>query len=189
MGTASLKGQDTWFFRIDPNSIEFTYELKTKVTETFGGKVVQILGVSLDNLTISFESGSGGREYLKAFGNFFKNAMIWQRDTGQPLIFSYPPRGYIVSCYLDSVSIKDDIKNVTFPFTLKAKIQQDLMGTVKTEALSAALNRLVDGVGWSKNEYTYLASNSSIPGDNNNAANGGVAPGRNSGIGNGVGGI
>lgn len=160
MATASLQAHKTFFFNVDPNNITWTYQLNTKTIETYGGKVVQIVSINWDNLSVDFDSGSkgpngGGREYLRAVGNFFKDAVIWQKNTGQTSVFSYPPRNYVISCFLDSVSIQDDLKNVTFPFSFQGKIQRDLMGTIKKETYSSVISRLVDGVGWTKNEFTY----------------------------------
>lgn len=161
MATASLQAHDTWFFHVDPNAVNVSYNLKTKVTNTYGGKIVQILANNWDNLSVDFDSGSGGddfvsgREYQRAFGDFFKDAMIWQRDTRQPCIFSYPNRNMVLQVFLDTITIKDELTNVRFPFVLKAKVQEDLLGTLKKEAMTATLSKLTDGIGWSKTEYTY----------------------------------
>src|ERR1700756_4895448 len=47
-------------FRTNPNSIEWTYTLNTKVENTYGGRVIQILSTKIDDLTVTVECGWGG---------------------------------------------------------------------------------------------------------------------------------
>jgi hypothetical protein len=45
---------------LSPNNVTWDYQLRTNVIDTYGGQVVQILGVSIENLTIQGFFGSEG---------------------------------------------------------------------------------------------------------------------------------
>jgi hypothetical protein len=45
---------------LSPNNVSWNYSLKTNVIDTYGGQVIQILGVSIDDLTIQGFFGSEG---------------------------------------------------------------------------------------------------------------------------------
>lgn len=54
MAFASLDGMT---FRINPSSIEWGYQIDTNVEETIGGRVVQIIGATLSDITLTGEYG------------------------------------------------------------------------------------------------------------------------------------
>lgn len=54
MALASLDGLH---FRINPSSIDWGYTIDTSVEETIGGRVVQVLGATLTDVTLSGEYG------------------------------------------------------------------------------------------------------------------------------------
>lgn len=51
--------------RLNPNSVDWTYELNTNVVNTYGGQVVQILGLKLGQLNIEGQFGREGPWGLK----------------------------------------------------------------------------------------------------------------------------
>ena len=67
MGYATLgypKGMGVRF-RIDPQSIDWSFAIKTSVTPTIGGRVVQVMGATLSDITIQ---GLFGEDRSKAAG-------------------------------------------------------------------------------------------------------------------------
>jgi len=52
--------QDVLTLYLSPNNVTWDYKLKTNVIDTYGGQVVQVLGVSIENLTIQGFFGSEG---------------------------------------------------------------------------------------------------------------------------------
>lgn len=54
MALASLDGLH---FRINPSSIDWGYSIDTNVEETIGGRVVQVIGATLTDITLSGEYG------------------------------------------------------------------------------------------------------------------------------------
>lgn len=44
-------------FRINPSSIDWNFQIKTRIEDTIGGRVVQVLGATLSDITITGEYG------------------------------------------------------------------------------------------------------------------------------------
>jgi hypothetical protein len=153
MGVALLSAQTNFLFRIDPELITWNYSLNTHVDNTYGGKVIQLLSVSIQQMTISCMSGAGGRPYLASAASFFKDMMIWQRNTGQTATFTYPPRGYHLKVYALSFNLADELENVVFPFTMGFQVQEDMAGVVSSQLISAELQALQAGIGYTDNQF------------------------------------
>lgn len=141
-------------FRTDPNSIRWTYKVNTKVDDTYGGWVVQILSANLDDLTVTADAGRGGWAYQYEVAQFFRDMLFEQRrDGGTPGIFSYPPRGWEMAVYAKAFPFGDDVNAVAREFTMQFKIQEDVSGVITTDSISAEIAALKEGVGWKHNEY------------------------------------
>lgn len=153
MGIATLSAQRDFQFRIAPESIDWTYTLNTSVTNTYGGRVVQILSVNINTLSVQCVSGRGGIAYLRSVADFFREMLLWQRDTQNTALFTYAPKDYRLKVYGSSMSVSDRLENVTYPFAMTFEVQQDLVGVVKTGIIKAELAKLNDGIGYTKNQY------------------------------------
>ena len=122
MGTATLgfPGGPAVAFRIDPESIDWNFQILTNVTDTIGGRVVQVIGAYLDDLTIQ---GSFGQDHsqkapndeswyqAEAFLTLIQQIMEYQsQDASQqsamhpPAVFTYPPKNYRFSVYVKDFS-------------------------------------------------------------------------------------
>jgi hypothetical protein len=113
MGTATLgfPGGPSVAFRIDPESIDWNFEILTNVIDTIGGRVVQIIGAYLDDMTVQ---GSFGQDHsqtppndeswyqAEAFLSLMQQIMEYQsQDNAQnpsamhpPAVFTYPAKNY-----------------------------------------------------------------------------------------------
>jgi hypothetical protein len=108
-------------WRIDPTDINWSYQLDTAVINTLGGQVVQILGATLSDMTISGNFGhawrgsgwtaSGGESWQLA--NYFHNTIRGLMD--QQL--SLPHQGGGQSA-LGSTHIRAENTSVHQPWTL-----------------------------------------------------------------------
>lgn len=132
MGTATLgfDGGPQLAFRIDPSAIDWSYEVHSSVIETVGGRVVQITGATLSDVTVTGlhgedrtrGPGAAGTDHpgaswrlAEAFTAQVRAMMVWQAGgdtvTGQltrgPAVFSYPPRGWRFRVYLKSLTDPD----------------------------------------------------------------------------------
>lgn len=157
MGIALISAQTDFRFRIDPESIEWTYVLNTHTDNTYGGKVIQILSVQIQTMSIPIVSGLGGRTYMMSVFNFFRDMMIWQRDTGKTGTFTYTPRNYNLKVYASNLKLEDSLQNVIYPVTMTFNVQSDIAGAVADQIISAEIAHLQQGIGYTENSFNYTA--------------------------------
>lgn len=137
MALASLgfNGGPSVSFRINPSSIDWGFDIHTAVTDTIGGRVVQITGATLRDLTVTGylgENRSAGRSpdripdhagvswrLHEAFLTRCRSIMEHQsRDSStpglmhQPATFNFPGRGWRWTVYLKSVQDADGSASV-----------------------------------------------------------------------------
>jgi hypothetical protein len=113
--------------RINPKGVSWSYTLKMAVIDTIGGKVTQMYGVSLGDLTITGEFGAGRRgtdsvsddrntaSSVRIGGpaeqKLFFDRIVSIIDTqmvlskpARPVRFFWPERGWDFHCYIKSIS-------------------------------------------------------------------------------------
>jgi hypothetical protein len=132
MGVASLgfASGPSMTFRIDPTSIDYNYQIQTSVTNTVGGRVIQVMGAVLSDITVAGSLGENhsvpaaalGQEHAgvgwklaEAFFSQIQAMMLFQAkdattspNAGQqavlkPATFNYAPKGLRFQCYIKSV--------------------------------------------------------------------------------------
>lgn len=151
-GQASLgfPGGPSVVLRLNPNAVDWNFRINTSVTETVGGRVVQVLGATLSDLTIrgSFGEKRGkdhteSREYAEAFLAKMKQMAAWQsRDSTKheamnaPAVFSFPAKGWRFQVYIKDLSDPDGGGSVThrtgkysYDYVLTLMIHADLSDT------------------------------------------------------------
>ena len=154
-------GVRTFVVRTNPNYISYAYSLRTQTFPTWGGKVVQILGVNYGPLQIEIESGSqktvnnqpGGYAYFRSVIQWFKETSLWQRNTKQPIRFTYPARNYVLDVFLKNLSVADDLQNVLRPLQLSLEIEDDFTGLLTGDIVDNELNYFQDGIGYEDNPF------------------------------------
>lgn len=149
-------GVQNFVVRTNPNYIQYSYNLRTKTFNTYGGRVVQVLGVDYGTLSIEIESGRGGYAYFLSVIDWFKRTSIWQRNNRKPIRFTYPARNYMIDVFLKSISIADDLENVTRPLQIDMEIETDFNKILSGNIIREELARLNEGIGYEKNEYNDL---------------------------------
>jgi hypothetical protein len=130
MGSASLgfAGGPAINFRIDPDSVDWNWKMQTSVTPTIGGRVIQVCGATLSDLTISGSFGQShgdgpdGESWLQAEAFFKKirDMMEWQSrdatDPGKmqpPGVFTYSPRNWKFAVYVKDLTDPEGGGSVT----------------------------------------------------------------------------
>lgn len=163
-GIASLSwtdrntGQSHVFrFRTNPNEITWSYVLNTKVENTYGGRVVQILSTKIDDLVVKVDCGKGGWNYAVEVATYMRNLLVNQRN-GDPATFEYTTRGWKMNVFAVSVPFADQVTATTREIELQFKVQEDVSGVTISHSLSLELARLQDGVGFSHNKYNDFAA-------------------------------
>lgn len=160
MSFALLQGEP---FRIDPDSVQGGFRVKTAAIDTQGGRVVQVLGTSMDSLTVTGSFGRGGFPEQRAFLARMTGMAIFQNalGDGQQIRFQWPDKGWDFSVRLRayaspngpmSVHVAADVQNPKW--TLSLYVIDD-NNTLKTAAAGADqfIARLSAGIGWRQTIY------------------------------------
>jgi hypothetical protein len=129
VGTATLgyPNGPSVAFRLDPDLITWNWHVITSVTETIGGRVIQVLGARLDDLTVQ---GSLGQDHsagpvngvswhlAERFVSVITKIMEAQSaDSNQqgkmhpPAVFTYPPKNWRFNVYVKALTDPDDSDN------------------------------------------------------------------------------
>ena len=140
-------------FRTNPNKIRWNYQLKTKVDETYGGRVIQILSTAITDLSVTADAGSGGWPYMRQVAEFFRDMLFDQREGGLPGTFTYPGRGWEMKVFALQFPYKDRWDDVRREFTMQFKVQEDVSGVISSNTIALELSKIKEGIGYSKNEY------------------------------------
>ena len=152
-GIASLTwGNHVLRFRTNPNDVSWNYGLITKTDQTYGGRVVQILGTKIEDLTVTVECGNGGWPYLVKVVTFMRDMMIAQRN-GQTATFEYTSRNWKLKVYAAGFPFGDQVTATTREIALTFKVQEDISGIVSSQTIAAALQSFMSGIGWSRTQY------------------------------------
>ncbi|QIG58334.1 hypothetical protein SEA_SKOG_182 [Gordonia phage Skog] len=152
-GIASLTHDGrTLRFRTNPNEFQWNYNLNKRIDQTYGGRVIQLLGINIEDFSFTVEAGGGRWEYMEKVVNFMRDVLVAQRN-GRPATFQYTTRGWKLNCYISSFPFEDAVEAVTRPFTVTTKVQEDVSGVVSDLTLSAELQRLQDGMGFERSQY------------------------------------
>lgn len=152
-GIATLTwGDHVLRFRTNPNEVTWNYSLITKTDQTYGGRVVQVLGTKIDDLTVKIDCGLGGWPYLVKVVTFMRDLMVAQRN-GQTAVFEYTTRNWKLKVYAANFPFADQVTATTRELTLNFKVQEDISGIITTSTISTAIQSLANGIGWDRNQY------------------------------------
>lgn len=160
-------------FRTNPNEIWWSYTLKLNIEQTYGGRVVQILGVGIDDLVLKVECGRGGWPEMMRIVNFLRKVMIDQRKGKQHIgEFKYTTRRWHMKVYSMSIPFQDQVNATTRELELHFKVQEDVSQVQSQAALSQEIQRLRDGIGFVKMPGYNVPTSESGSGENPNWING-----------------
>jgi hypothetical protein len=120
MPAASLgfAGGPSIAFRINPDSVDWNWQMQTSVTPTIGGRVIQVIGATLSDLTIN---GSFGQDHSTADGESWRQAEGFYKTIRQmmdfqskdatdptkmqpPGVFTYSPRNWKFAVYVKDLT-------------------------------------------------------------------------------------
>lgn len=130
MGVASIgfSGGPQVSFRIDPDAIDWSFEIDTTVIDTVAGRVIQVLGATLSDMTIRGHYGQNHSDALggdswrqaEAFVTAIRKIMEYQSrdatDHGKmhpPATFNYAPKGWRFGVYVKSIQDSQGSGSVT----------------------------------------------------------------------------
>lgn len=142
--TLSYRGR-TLTFRTNPNEIWWDYQLITNIDQTYGGRVIQLLGTRLGDLSVTVECGQGGWPYLMQVVSWLRDLLVDQRS-GNTAEFEYTTRNWHLKVYALNIPFQDEVEATTRPLVLNFKIQEDVSGVLSQVSLNTELARLQEGV-------------------------------------------
>lgn len=153
-GIASLSHPEvgTLRFRSNPKEFTWAYTLTKRVDQTYGGRVIQLLGTRIEDFTFKADCGRGRWDYMNRVALFMRDILIRQRG-GKPAVFEYTRRGWKFSAYLVAVPFADAVEEVLREFEVTLKVQEDISGLMSRNTLAAELRRLQDGIGFRRSKY------------------------------------
>lgn len=153
-GIASLSHPNvsTLRFRTNPKEFNWSYTLRKRIDQTYGGRVIQLLGTSIDDFTFKADCGLGRWAEMNRVAKFMRDVMIAQRN-GVPATFEYTTRGWKFDAFVVSVPFADAVEEVLREFEVGLKVQEDVSGLMSRNTLQAELARLQDGIGFRRNQY------------------------------------
>lgn len=151
-GSATLAFPDgpSLRFRLNPTQVDWNFQIDTAVTETVGGRVVQVLGASLSDLIIrgSFGERRGtnhtlSRDYAEHFLATMKQMAAFQsRDATRhrrmhtPATFSFPAKNWRFQVYVKDLTDPDGGGSIThrpgkysYDYVLTLMVHADLSDT------------------------------------------------------------
>lgn len=182
MGFASL-GFDNGpsiTFRIDPDSVEWNFKINTTVIPTVAGRVVQVLGATLSDLSVAgkygqnVKAGPVGKSWYQAeaFAKKIQEIQAFQsrdsREFGKmhvPAVFNYSPKNWRFQVYVKSLvdpqggSVTHVSGRFSYDYVLTLfivdSISDDLeiLKGVKAAAVDKYIARISDGIGWHFSQF------------------------------------
>jgi hypothetical protein len=150
-------------FRLNPNDVKWNFTINTSVTPTVGGRVVQVTGATLSDMTVigslgEVKAGQSNRSRVswELHERFLANirAIMSQqtRDATtfdkmqQPPVFNFPLKGYRFSVYVKAVTdpkggaISHSPDHFSHEYALTLFIVQDISQDVVTIGKNGVLN-------------------------------------------------
>lgn len=146
-----------WRFHIDPNRVSWDFEVSYVDWPTVGGKVVQILGTQLGDMTVEgvFETWQQQAEFLK----WVKHATRDQAKFAEraPFRFLYAPKNWDFQVAIKdfkegSRSVRWDVGTIVPTFRLILLPIEDNTGIVEV-AKDAYIERVAREFGWEVTPY------------------------------------
>jgi hypothetical protein len=150
-------------FDVNPKGVSWDYSVKTSSTKTVGGKVIQIYGVRMGDITVTGTFGKNGVERQRAFFKKISPIVDGQVPTFKnpapaSVPFLWPERGWAVNVFVKSlqqpgagVSIQNTVQTVAPGFQMvlfPESGNSDVLAAVANSVQAKYLSRITDGLGW-----------------------------------------
>lgn len=177
-------------FRIDPRSVKWGFSVKTSVTETVGGRVIQVFGTKVNQMTVTGYIGSGGyTEHRDLVRRLTELAEEQTKDGGTPLQFVYPSFDWEFTVYISAIeggmggpTLEITPGKIDYEFTLTLFLVQD-NADLKKIATNDFIKRFAVGIGWTPNNFNgitdYTAYMDAMTAQNTQSAQTTTPPTRN----------
>jgi len=158
--TATLGG---YTFRTNPDEIRWDFSMKVREIKTIGGKVIQVLGTRLGDMTVTGQFGRGpnGEDPWTQEMAFRQQVVRWvraSRTNYKPIRFTYADLDWDFEVFVKDlqgeqggVVLANDI--VAPRWTLTLRVVESSASRLTKGISDAYISRLMDGVGWKQTDY------------------------------------
>jgi hypothetical protein len=169
-GNATLNGR---VFRLNPDSVDLSFTIKSSQTSTIGGIVVQVYGLTFSDLVITGSFGAGGWQeqqgFLADMVAIAASQSVQNLGTvpSQPVRFLFPLLNYDFNVYLKDYSspqgpavlLDNSLINPQWTLTLFIETDNSNLTAVATDAYIA---RLATGLGYAVNQFNAPQSSAEV---------------------------
>lgn len=153
-------------FRTLPTSYDWEYKIKMNDWKTMGGKVIQIYGVRMGDLTISgqFSTPEEQAEWFKKVKSIADAQVpVLGAAAPRPVRLIWTERGWDFMVFVKSfkqvgaatsVMARNDIADIKW--TMTVFVNQDngkIVKAAQDAAAAAYIRRISDGLGWQQSEW------------------------------------
>lgn len=162
MAVDSMVRLGPYRLRTHPSEIRWNFQMKTNDAKAMGGKVIQITGLKMHDITVSGafapDRAEGDTEAWQQMMRFREWIDIQTESTEQgtkALRFSYPPRGWDFNVFIREVATPFRFSPDEFApkWTIKLfPIDQTSQQVIKG-VRDLYIKRLMNGVGWKQTDY------------------------------------
>lgn len=163
-------------FRIDPDQVHFAYGIDYSIIDTLGGQVIQVLGATLGDLTISGSFGQDHKNRLESWElaegfhasiRSMIDAQTLPQQGGkgpvhQPISFTYMDgiHDWNLKVLIKDIeegtgqgSIEHKTGKFSYHYTLTLFIVEDSSLKLKKIATDKFISRIANGLGWKPSGY------------------------------------
>lgn len=145
-------------FRLEPESIAWDFSVKTSARKTIGGKVIQVYGANIGDMTVTGSFGVGGWEEQAEFFERMIEVAESSANGGPPVRFTWGDRGWDFAVYLKAhsspqgkaIEYGNEIINPQWTLTLFI-VEENI--NLKTMAENFYIDRIAKGLGWTPGPY------------------------------------
>lgn len=138
------------------NDVNFGYTMNTQTYDTLGGRVVQLLSVRVDRLTISAHAGT--RDDLLRLVDFAAVRMEMHAASELPVRLEIPSRDWFFDVWVVTMpAIRLDVQSVAYEYRMDFEVEQ-ASDKVKQIAETRALRRIAEDIGFDPSKYTWRDS-------------------------------
>lgn len=130
----------------NPESIAWRYNQNVLPISTVGGKVIQVLSVKVEGMTVRGVAAS--RRELQDLANHVFAFMEYHARSQKPIDFIVTSRDWHFRVYLAGLpNVGWSVDTVGYPWMLQMEVDEDL-GIESSRILQNELNRLAKGIGY-----------------------------------------
>ena len=148
-------------FAVDPLGVKWNFRMRVNEHETVGGRVIQVSGTDLGDMTVRATMGNGfsadqqGWEALARFRTDVEDlAEASARDRNPTYRFTVPVMNWAFDVQIKSFSpVVYSNESDSPEFTMILFIVQDVTGRVVRGVQDRYIERLTKGIGWARSEY------------------------------------